>query len=217
MRLTYMGHSSFMLTTSDGVRLLTDPYRPGSYQGAIRYAPILEDVDVVSISHDHEDHNNVESLLSRPLVVTTSCQAKGIRFRAFSSWHDAEQGATRGPNRIFSIQADDIAIVHCGDLGHGLDDTAIHDLGAIDILLIPVGGRFTIGPEEANDIIARVNPGVAIPMHYKTEHCRMPILELQDFAEQCPKLRRLPDSSIDFFAGQFPSVPEIVSLEPTGS
>ena len=216
MRLTYIGHSTFLLTSTDRVSVLMDPYRPGAYDGAIRYAPILNEADIVTISHDHEDHNAADTLPNQPLMVRTTAQAKGIRFTVFPTWHDEEEGAMRGPNRVIRVEMDGISIVHCGDLGHMLSEEHIEALTGLDILLVPVGGRFTTGPETASEIVERLQPRIVIPMHYRTAKCHLPIKEVGEFLEGRTRVRGLEESAVEFEAGGMPEPVETLALHPLG-
>lgn len=214
MRLTYLGHSAFLLTSADKTRVLMDPYRPGAYDGAIKYAPITVEADIVTVSHEHEDHSGIDSLPFQPLTVRTSAQAKGIRFTAFPTWHDDQEGELRGPNRVIRATVDGLSVVHCGDLGHTLSEEHIGALAGTDILLIPVGGRFTIGPSEAAEIVEQLQPRVVIPMHYRTARCRLPIGDVSEFLEGRTRVRKVSSSTMEFETGDLPSPVETLVLEP---
>lgn len=214
MRLTYYGHSAFMLTSNDNVNVLMDPYQPGGYGGAIAFEPIPEHVDIVTISHEHDDHNAIQSLISYPLVIRCSSSARGLKFTVWDTWHDACQGTERGPNRIMKVEIDGVSVLHCGDLGHELDDILVPQLGAVNVLLIPVGGRFTLNAEQASRLTDLLAPAIVIPMHYKSQYCHLPIATVADFAQIRQRVRRLLDPSIELEAGKLPEPTETLILEP---
>ncbi len=199
MKVKWLGHSAFIITSSDGTRILTDPYKPGSFDGAVGYGPITEAVDVVTVSHDHDDHNGVEGLPGRPEVVR-SCgehEMHGLRVRGFGCYHDESKGSERGANIIFVIEADGIRVCHLGDLGHALSPDAIHEIGAVDVLLIPVGGFFTIGAGQAAVIAGALEAKVIIPMHFKTESLGFPVAPVDDFLKEMGSYERPETSEVE--------------------
>lgn len=212
MRLSYLGHSAFLLESSSGIRVLIDPYRPDAFEGAVRYAPVIDSCDILTISHDHEDHNEVETLPCAPLVIRQSSRAKEILFKVIPTWHDDREGELRGPNRLTRITMDDVTVLHCGDLGHELDETQMAAVGKVDVLLIPVGGRFTIGPEEAGRITDRLQPRIVIPMHYKTPDCSMPLGGVEPFLENRGQYKSASNSVIDLEAGSLPEPTQTVLI-----
>jgi L-ascorbate metabolism protein UlaG (beta-lactamase superfamily) len=119
MKVKWLGHSCFLVTSKGGVRIITDPYAVG---GDIKYSPIEETADVVVVTHGHDDHSNVPAVQGKPEVVRGdgTKTAKGIQFRGIATYHDASQGTQRGPNTVFCFTVDDIKLCHLGDLGHVL-------------------------------------------------------------------------------------------------
>jgi len=169
MIITWLGHSAFKLQDkigSDGVTLVTDPYD----KGIGLKMPNLE-ADIVTVSHDHHDHNNVGALRGNPFVIDCAGEYdfKGVLVEGIDSYHDEEEGKLRGPNTIYRIEIDDISIVHLGDLGHVLDNSQLEKLVGTDILLIPVGGKYTLDAHKAVEVISQIEPRIVIPMHYQTE------------------------------------------------
>jgi len=171
MRIEWLGHATFFITSEDGTKIITDPYESGSYAGAVGYEPIKIEPDTVTVSHSHPDHSYVDSLAGNPRIVnkTGKTIVKEVIIKGFSSFHDQQKGNARGSNIIFSFFIDGMNLVHLGDLGHQLEDTLIKEISPVDILLIPVGGVFTLGPKEANKLINSIEPKLVIPMHFKTE------------------------------------------------
>ncbi len=183
MKIRYLGHSAFVLTSDDGGKVLMDPYESGSYGGAVGYKPITEKVDVVTGSHEHEDHFCVDGLPGGYEVVKTPGKhdVAGFSINGVKTFHDTSGGKDRGRNVVFTVDVDGLRVCHLGDLGHLLSGKDAAAVGKVDVLLIPVGGHFTIGPGEALDVIKALDPAVIIPMHYKTDVLDFPIAPVEDF------------------------------------
>jgi L-ascorbate metabolism protein UlaG (beta-lactamase superfamily) len=164
MNIKYLGHASFYIRSKDA-KIVTDPFDPSI---GIKFPKI--EADIVTISHAHADHNYPQGIAGEPLVIDWpgEYEKKGVRITGFPTFHDKEKGKERGSNTIYRIDADGISILHCGDLGHTLDDNTLEAIGDIDILLIPVGGHYTIDAKEAVTVIKQIEPSMIIPMHYRT-------------------------------------------------
>jgi L-ascorbate metabolism protein UlaG (beta-lactamase superfamily) len=182
MKIKFLGHASFLITSERGIRIITDPYKPGCFNGGIKYAPITEEADVVTISHEHDDHNATD-IDGNPTFVRGSGRKdlKDIKIQGYDVFHDESGGKERGKNTIFQMTVDGMSIVHLGDLGHPLSDNDIEKLGAVDILFVPVGGHFTIDAEIAEKTVSRLQPKIVVPMHYKTDKCGFPIASVEDY------------------------------------
>ena len=168
VEIEYFGLSAFRLR-GKGVTVVTDPY--GRDTGL--KLPRLT-AEIVTVSHDHFDHNFIEAVSgtakrSRPLVVAApgEYEAEGVSIYGFPSWHDETLGAERGKNTVFAIYIDGVRVAHLGDLGHILTDKQVEAVGKVDVLLLPVGGMYTIGVKEAMKVIKSLSPSVVVPMHYK--------------------------------------------------
>lgn len=216
MRITWLGHASFLIESSDGVRIITDPYESGAFGGALALGPLAESADIVTVSHEHEDHNAVEAVLGRPVVVRRAGEESGIAFRVVESYHDPSQGSQRGKNRIFAFKVDGMSIVHFGDLGHQLDAQQLRPLkdhGA-DILLVPVGGHFTIDAKTAEGLVSDLSPSVVIPMHVKNDRVNFPIAEVGEFTKGKSNVREVGGSSVEIIQENLPTDTEIWVLKP---
>jgi L-ascorbate metabolism protein UlaG (beta-lactamase superfamily) len=189
MKIRWLGHSAFVLTDRSGTKVLTDPYESGCYGGAVGYKPITEKVDVVTISHKHEDHSCLKGLPMGFETVTSPGrkQAAGITIVGTETYHDTSRGKERGNNIVYVFEMDGLRICHLGDLGHRLDNRDIAAIGKVDVLMIPVGGHFTIGPEEAVGVIEALSPSIVIPMHFKTEALDFPVGPVDDFLSLVPE------------------------------
>lgn len=170
MTVTYHGHSAFKLKGKRGT-VVTDPYT-----AAIGFELPSLSADIVTVSHDHFDHNAASSVRGtarreHPFLITQPGEYElgGISVFGVQSFHDASQGAERGKNTIFTILLDDVRICHLGDLGHELTDEQREFIGGVDVLLCPVGGSFTIDPQTAIKVIRALEPSIVVPMHYHTD------------------------------------------------
>lgn len=163
MEIKYFGHSSFYIRTKTA-KIVTDPFDP-DYTG-LPFAKT--EADIVTISHHHEDHNYISNIKGEPLVLTWpgEFEKNQVRITGYRTFHDKKSGEERGENVLYKFEADEYSVLHCGDLGHIIDDETIDQIGTVDVMLIPVGGVFTIGPSEAIKIINDIEPSIVIPMHY---------------------------------------------------
>ncbi len=214
MKIKFLGHAAFLVTSSDGTTVVTDPYQPGAFGGAIGYDSITDRVDIATISHEHEDHAGVSSLTSRPLIVRGECRAKGLTFDIVSTFHDDQDGQARGENKIFIFDVDGVRVAHFGDLGHLLSQEQTEALGKVNVALIPVGGKFTIGPSEAWQVATDLKPNIVIPMHYKTPKVGFPLATIDQFLEGKSNVRREIGSVLEISADSLPEPIQIVFLPP---
>ena len=206
-----MGHACFVITSATGTRIITDPYQTGA---GLTYGEIKESADIVTVSHDHFDHGNVAAVRGNPEVVRGAAKTKGIEFTATPSYHDDAGGRKRGDNIMFCLEVDGIAVCHLGDLGHALGDKQVAELGKVDILLVPVGGYYTIGAKVATEVCNQLKPKVIIPMHWNYKWSFSEIASVDEFLKGKPDVSRLDVSEIEFKAGQLPAIAQIVVLKP---
>ncbi len=213
MKIKWLGHSSFLFTSDGGTRILTDPYTPGR---GLNYGQIREAADVVAVSHGHSDHNNVSSLTGKSVVLDKpgTTEIGGVKIQGFASYHDDSGGSQRGSNVIFRFDVDGVRLCHLGDLGHVLSDKEAAEIGAVDILLIPVGGLFTIDAGTATTVSRQLAAKVVVPMHYKNEKCLMPIGGVEEFLKGKASVNRVDSSEAQFVPSSLPTTPEIMILKP---
>lgn len=217
MEVKWLGHAAFLIKGSDGFRVITDPYKPGAYGGGIAYGPIKEEADVVTVSHDHDDHNWVADIKGSPVVLKGPGvhEAQGRTFKGIATFHDPSGGKERGRNTVFCFSIDGIRVCHLGDLGHMLSEGQLKEIGEVDLLLIPVGGYYTINAQEASEVLLQIRPKKAIPMHFKTPKCGFPISPVEDFLKGKERIRKVGSSVVSFGPEDFKREgPEIVVLEP---
>ena len=164
MKIKWYGHSCFMLTNDAGVRIVTDPCDPST-----GYKLSGIETDILTLSHGHHDHNFTGAIANKPETFTEpgEYEYKGVKITGIPSYHDDEGGAKRGENVVFKFETDDLSVVHAGDLG-AFDEKLAEQIGKTDVLLVPVGGVFTINAEQARAFANMLKAKVVIPMHYKT-------------------------------------------------
>lgn len=214
MKVKWLGHSAFIITSEEGTKILTDPYQPGMF--GVDYGKIEEAADIVVVSHEHPDHNYVKGVPGSPQVIrgVGAHQAKGIGFTGIASYHDDSGGSQRGPNNIFCFTVNGVRLCHLGDLGHTLSDQQLAEIGEVDVLLAPMAGNFTLDAAGAHRVIDQVKPRVVIPMHYQTDKCpTFPVCDVEPFLAGKTNVKRMDASEAEFKRGQFPSATEIVVLK----
>lgn len=184
MFITWLGHSCFKIqdkTGSDAVTIVTDPF---DKKVGLR-APSLE-ADIVTISHKHYDHDNLDAIRGNPFVIDTAgeYEVKDVCIDGVESFHDDKEGKEKGENIIFRFEMEGVSIVHLGDLGHLLDDKQVEKLAGTDILIIPVGGQYTLDAKKAVEVVSQIEPRIVIPMHYKTSGIDMDIDGVEKFVKE---------------------------------
>ena len=177
VRISWLGHSMFLLEDV-GHRLVTDPYGEG-----VGYKLPQVEADIVLVSHDHFDHSNTALVKGNPAIVREphAQDPAGIRIEGISTYHDDKDGAERGANIIFRWNMQGMDFAHLGDLGHLPGEEVISSLEGIDVLFIPVGGIFTIDDAQAAEVVKLLSPSIAVPMHFKTSACALPIKTADPF------------------------------------
>jgi L-ascorbate metabolism protein UlaG (beta-lactamase superfamily) len=219
MRIRYLAHSSFLITTDEGTQVLLDPYEAGGYGGAMRYGQITDPADIAINSHNHADHGHTSGLAGAPTVLDGLTLAKngprtlkGVTLRALRVFHDPNGGRERGDNAMILLDADGLRLCHCGDLGHTLTDRQVQEIGAVDVLLIPVGGFFTIDAAQATQVMESLHPSITIPMHYKTERVDFPIQPVDGFVAGKQNVRRGMGSEVEVTHENLPAQPDPKAL-----
>jgi L-ascorbate metabolism protein UlaG (beta-lactamase superfamily) len=175
MTITWLGHSCFLME-QDGYQIITDPY-----EGVEGYPPLRAEAHEVFCSHEHQDHNY------RAGVTILPAAASPFAVKEIASFHDGEQGALRGTNTIRTFTAGGYTVCHLGDLGHLPTEEQLRAIGPVDVLLIPVGGFYTIGPREAAETVRRIDARCVVPMHYRHTPYGLPkVGGVKPFLEQFP-------------------------------
>lgn len=210
MKISWLGHACFLLETNQGSKLITDPYESGGYGGAVGYEAVNLEADIVTVSHQHADHNYTREFKTARVVDKKGwVEIKDVKIEGIPSYHDKEKGKVRGANIIFIIQAEGLKIVHFGDLG--TKDIDLKPFKDIDIALIPVGGIFTIDAVEASDILSQITPKITIPMHFKTPKLGFDIEGVEKFLELNRDYEK--KAALEFDLQNISSFKKIVVLE----
>ncbi|NPV88898.1 MBL fold metallo-hydrolase [Coprothermobacteraceae bacterium] len=193
MNITYLGHSCFLIEWK-GLRIVTDPYQSGAF-GNLNYDPENVEADIVTISHHHDDHGYTRDLKGAFTVVDVPGVRtfNGLTITGVASDHDRQGGHQRGKNIIFKITDGNLTVVHFGDQGRPITAEESSLIGHADVVLVPVGGYYTIEPEEAYQLCLQMNPAVVVPMHYKTPKLGFPVAEVEKFLSLWPsdRVRRM--------------------------
>lgn len=178
MEISYLGHSSFKIKTKTAT-VIMDPFDPKMV--GLKYSGV--EGEIVTVSHAHKDHNATENVSGIKKIVEGSgeYEISGVSIIGYPSFHDNKKGVERGKNTIYVFEVEGLRIVHLGDLGHTLSDDLVNEIGAVDILMIPVGGVFTIGPKEAVELAGKIDPYFILPMHYKNSE-----MKTQEFSDLEP-------------------------------
>jgi L-ascorbate metabolism protein UlaG (beta-lactamase superfamily) len=216
MHIVYFGHSAFCITLDNGTRIVLDPYTAGSFGGGLAYGPIKGSFDAAVMSHDHEDHTSRDVLKRSKTIVKTEggVEVGGAEIELFPSFHDEAKGAKRGKNLISIITAEGLRIAHLGDLGHLIGPKDIPALTGIDVLMIPVGGFFTVDAATAARIVKELAPKIVLPMHYKTSKADFPISSVEYFTKLMDNVERPSSSEIEVTKALLPVKTTVVVLEP---
>jgi L-ascorbate metabolism protein UlaG (beta-lactamase superfamily) len=169
----------------------------------------------VLTSHDHDDHNYTKDIVGLFTHINKAGAhvVKGVKVRGVPTHHDGSRGKERGNNLIFVVEADGMVVAHMGDLGHALDKNALKEIGNINVLLVPVGGFFTIDAQEATMVMNDLKPALTIPMHFKTEKSSFPIAKVEEFTSGKKNVRQAKSNELEIRKESLPTRAEIVLLD----
>jgi L-ascorbate metabolism protein UlaG (beta-lactamase superfamily) len=215
MKIKWLAVACFLISSNKGLKIITDPYETDP-RGNIKHAPVTEYADIITVSHEHGDHNHTADIKGNPEIVrgTGKHLVKGIEILGVGSFHDKISGAQRGPNNIICFTLDGIRVCHCGDLGHIPDENALKTIGQVDVLIFPTGGPpQTIDLNEAAALWDKMKPGVVIPMHFRNPKLLFPKYGVEDLLKLKPNAIQTGKSEVEFTAGEVPSG-QIMILEP---
>lgn len=208
----WWGHSCFEIR--DKIVVVTDPHDGKS----VNMEPPKVKGDIVLISHGHGDHASGKGIVAKQegkvIDSSGSFEEKGVKIVGIDVFHDEEKGSKRGKNIIFTFEVDGIRFAHLGDLGHFLSDAEARKLGPIDILMIPVGGYYTIDAKVATAVMEKVKPRVVIPMHYKVPKLQYPIADIEPFLAGKKNVNRIGKSEHSYTKGQLPNPTRIDVFTP---
>ena len=219
--LTWYGQACFLIETATGTRIVVDPISKGlGYD-----LPVGLRADAVTISHEHADHNNVALVGGRPKILRgltadkkgwtkIDDRVKDVAVRSVGVYHDDKRGAERGLNAVFIFETAGLRIAHLGDLGHTLDDQQLSAIGSVDVVLVPVGGHFTIDARQATRVLDQLHPRlVIVPMHYRTAVSTVTQLApIDEFLTGKANVRRLEANTLPITAIKSRPATEIVVM-----
>jgi L-ascorbate metabolism protein UlaG (beta-lactamase superfamily) len=194
MTIQWYGHSCFKISTKpegrgsgEDVVIFTDPFNK-----EIGLRPPQGRADIVTVSHNHPDHNNAEALRGEPKVLDLPGEysIKGVTIKGTNSFHDKKEGAERGLNTIFIIESEGIRICHLGDLATSLNNKQLEEINGVDIVMVPIGGRHSLDGKEAKNVIDQIEPKMVLPMHYKIKGSKLQADDEKVFCKEigtCPR------------------------------
>lgn len=213
MEIIYQAHSCFQIKGKEAT-LLTDPFDEAT---GVKLPKL--NADIVTISHDHHDHNNLAvvggtSKRPEPFVINApgEYEVGGVSVFGYESFHDQEKGKTRGKNTIYIIHIDGLTLAHLGDLGETLTDEQISAIGVIDVLFIPVGGKYTIDALKAAGLVSKIEPTIAIPMHYRLARTGLDLAGVDDFTLQAQGEKIQPIDKLVVTYDKLPEESKVVVL-----
>ncbi|MBI2612124.1 MBL fold metallo-hydrolase [Candidatus Gottesmanbacteria bacterium] len=214
MEITHIGHASFRLRGKDGA-VMTDPY--DSSMVGLSYPKLS--ATIVTISHNHDDHNKANLIEGNPLIISGpgEYESGGIKVYGISTFHDGEKGTKRGQNTVYRIEIDGISVIHLGDLGHKLIDSQVDSLDGVDVLLVPVGGEFTLDAKDAAEVVSQLEPKIIIPMHYNKKELNQKFFAalsgVDAFLKEMGKTGITSQPKLSLTKEKLPVEPTVVVLE----
>lgn len=212
MKIQFFGHATLGIWSKDGSSLIVDPYESGSYDGRIAYTPITEHFNYGVSSHAHDDHNAFHAVACEKVV--ESGLHGPFEIRRVTLMHDEYDGARFGGGvDALVITCDGLTVVHLSDVGHEPSTDKIQAIGVPDILLVPVGGFYTIGAHQALSWTRRLKARCVIPIHFTTPACTLPIRSVEPFLELIGEYNRVARGFID--VASVNDLPRALILFPT--
>jgi L-ascorbate metabolism protein UlaG (beta-lactamase superfamily) len=209
MEITWYGHSCFRLRDRLAT-VITDPY-----DNSIGYTLPKVRADVVTVSHDHPDHNYVEGIKGEPKVINGpgEYEVRGIFITGIPTFHDRKGGTIRGRNTVFLFDFEGLTVCHLGDLGHVPTQSQVEALSDIDVLLIPVGAVSTINAAQAAEVISLLEPRLVIPMHYKTKALNVKLDPVSKFLKEMGLSSVATHDSLKVTKSTLPEETQVVLLD----
>lgn len=210
MEIIWYGHACFRLHRRGGPTIITDPY-----DNSIGYTLPRLRADIVTVSHDHSDHNYVRGVRGRPKVLTSpgEYEIQRVFITSIPTFHDQKQGKERGRNVVFLFDFDGLTICHLGDLGHLLSQSQAEALGNVDVLLTPVGGTYTLTAARAAEVVSLLEPRMVVPMHYKTKVLNFQLSTVRPFLKEMGAEDTTPQESLKVTKSSLPEEIEVVVLK----
>ncbi len=213
MNIKWYAHSCFLLTLKNGMRILFDPF-----DAHVGYTLPEISTDILLVSHAHSDHNYTSTVTGDYKLIDGAgdFECAGVKITAIAQFHDKSAGKERGSVLTFKIYAEGITLLHMGDIGHVPDDDYFEKLGNVDILLVPVGGIYTIDPKEALEICKKIEPNIIVPMHYKTPGLTYDLMSVFSFTNEARSyfdLSKLGDDEFDITSDNLKKRSRIIVMQ----
>ena len=209
MDVTWLGHGCFRLRGRSAA-VVTDPFPP-----AIGLKLPRLDADLVTISHEHENHNYTQVMRDAyEIRGPGEYEVAGVSVIGVPTFHDAQKGAKHGRNTVYLIEIDDVRVCHLGDLGHALDDAEAEAISAPDVLLVPVGGHTSINAAQAAEIVRQLEPRFVVPMHYAIPGLKLELDPLDRFLKEMAVAASEPQPKLSVSASSGEYETKVVVLEP---
>lgn len=209
MEITYLGRSCFKVLGKK-VNVLIDPFDPSKVGTKLS----KQEADVVLVTHDHYDHNNTSVVKSEKFLLLDSpgeFEIKDSEFVGIDSFHDTTKGGDLGKNTIFTFDVDGINLCHLGDLGTELTSEQLSKINEVDVLMIPVGGKYTIDAKAAVKVISQIEPKIVLPMHYEDEE-KNGLAPLSDFLHEM-SVEPISQDKLKITTKDLPEKLEVITLK----
>jgi L-ascorbate metabolism protein UlaG (beta-lactamase superfamily) len=213
MEVTYLGHSAFKIKGKTSA-VVTDPYD-------VKVSKFPKDVDasIVTVSHQHFDHNAVSQIQGKPFIIDGpgEYEVGGVSIIGVATWHDEKSGSERGNNTVYVIEMEDFRLVHLGDLGHKLTQEQLDEIGSVDVAFVPVGGFYTIDAKTAAEVVKQLDPWIVVPMHYASltlaPDLNAKLAPVEDFLKEMGKTDVVAIPKLVVSADRMPTEMQVVVLE----
>lgn len=207
----YWGGQALFKIKGRSATVIIDPFDP-NFTG-LKLPKDLA-ADIAAKTHDHNDHNNLSAVSGDPVLITGPGEydIKGVLVTAVGTFHDGQNGAERGKNTVYNVLIDNINVVHLGDLGHTLTQDQLEEIGNCDILMVPVGGVYTIDAKEAAEVVSQLEPKIILPMHYRIDGLKFPLAPVADFLKEMGLEAKEPQARLTIARDRLPDEPEVVLL-----
>jgi L-ascorbate metabolism protein UlaG (beta-lactamase superfamily) len=207
--VTWLGHGCFRMRGRNAA-VVTDPYPP-----AIGLKLQRMDADLVTVSHEHDNHNYTQAVREAyEIRGPGEYEVAGVSVIGFPTYHDAEKGAKAGRNSVYLIEIDGVRVCHLGDLGHRLDDTDAETVASVDVLLVPVGGRTAINAVQAAEVVRQLEPRYVVPMHYAIPGLKVELDPIDRFLKEMGVTVSEPQPKLSVQASSGEYETKVVVLEP---
>lgn len=209
MDITWLGHSCFRIKGKE-ITVVTDPCHPST-----GYSLGKLQADIVTLSHFHPGHCYTEAVTGefKEVIGPGEYELKGMFITGIATWHDDVKGQKLGKNTVYLMEMDGLVLCHLGDLGHLPSSEFIEDVGDIDVLFLPVGGVSTIDGAMAAEIVRRLTPKVAIPMHYKTAALTRELESIDKFLKEAGVKEKVSQAKLSVSRSNIPTSTQVVILD----